>query len=119
MYMKIAFDVKGTLVGPKGVIIRYILSQLKLKGHQITVWSNLYSYATEFVSDYGLEDVEANYKFSKSDVDNEQDKFFDVAFEDDRDQGYLASKLIIFVGDVPTDLESVKRLIDSIDKTLE
>lgn len=115
--MNIAFDVKGTLEGPKGITIRYILHHLMLRGHKITIWSNSLAYAMDYVKDYGLLDkIQPVIKFSKSDVEYKEDLYFDVAFEDDRSQGYLAAKHIVFVDQISADREDIWKLIDSFDK---
>lgn len=67
--MKIAFDVKGTLEGPKGGLVRKLLDGLLSKGHNITVWSNAYFYATDHVVKNGLDGkVTPELKYMKSDL---------------------------------------------------
>ena len=102
--MKIAFDVKGTLDGPKGHIILAALELLVEAGHTCVVWSNLYSYAADFVNDHKLDKlgVEAWSKKSMSDLDGYDLQPFDYAIEDDACQTYLAAKQFIFVHQIET-----------------
>jgi hypothetical protein len=98
--MKIAFDVKGTLDGPKGHIVLSALKHLQKMGHECIVWSNSYSYAVDFVKEHKLEGVRAEQKYDKWNTPPEH--FYDFAIEDDRSQTYLAAKQFIFVHDIET-----------------
>ena len=102
--MRIAFDVKGTLDGPKGHIILSALHHLLKQGHTCVVWSNLYSYAADFVRDNELDKlgVEAMSKKSLSDLEGYDTQPFDYAIEDDTRQTYLAAKQFIFVHQIET-----------------
>lgn len=67
--MKVAFDVKGTLEGPKGELVRKLLDGFLAKDAKVTVWSNAYSYATEHVMKNGLDGkVTPELKYGKGDV---------------------------------------------------
>jgi hypothetical protein len=93
--MKIAIDVKGTLEGPKGEIIAEAAAVLKERGHEITVWSSLLSYAYEWVKGAG-EFYEISGKKWRRDVEPEE--FYDVAIEDDENLGeILAANKVIYV----------------------
>lgn len=69
--MKVAFDVKGTLEGPKGELVRKLLDGFIAKGNvQISIWSNAYSYATSYILNNPELDgkVTPELKFAKTDV---------------------------------------------------
>lgn len=67
--MKIAFDVKGTIEGPKGKFVLGMLKMFQDAGHEVIVWSNAYGYAVDAVRDHEL-DAEAHLKWSKGSVGN-------------------------------------------------
>lgn len=93
--MRIAIDVKGTLEGPKEQIIRLAAELLWRKGHEVVVWSNMTSFAHDFVKKY---DFPYGYTGKKMASDcYSEDELYDVAIEDDRSQTWLAAKKIIFV----------------------
>lgn len=52
--MRIAFDVKGTIEGPRKAIVLKFLSILQAQGHDVIVWSNSYGYAVDAVRDNKL-----------------------------------------------------------------
>lgn len=108
--MRIAFDVKGTIEGPKGAVILEAFRKLQGLGHVCAVWSNLYSYATDAIKKHGLE-AEAMSKKMMLDYDSESEAF-DVAIEDDRSQTWLGAKTLIFVDEI-TDADS---LVERITK---
>lgn len=95
--MKIAFDVKGTLSGPKEKFVVRLLLELQALGHECIVWSNSFGYAVDCVAKNGFKEVRAESKSTKWDRD--QSNWYDVAIEDDHSQDYLAAKRIIFVDD--------------------
>lgn len=108
--MRIAFDVKGTIEGPKGDVILGAFKKLQELGHTCVVWSNLYSYAVDAITKHGLS-AEAMNKRSMSDLDEYSAKPYDVAIEDDRHQIYLAANRFIFVDDITTSDELVKEIL--------
>jgi hypothetical protein len=110
--MTIAFDVKGTLEGPKGKFVLGLLLKLQEMGHECVVWSGSYGYAVDCVAKYGLENVRAESKSDKWSRD--EANFYDVAIEDDRGQTWLAAKKIVFVDELPNDPGGVNRLADMI-----
>lgn len=115
--MKIAFDVKGTLDGHKKVEIRHILRELYAAGHEIYIWSSLFSYAVKEVKYWEQRDVkcEALDKYSTYEAKERNMPIMDVAFEDDRTQYYLAVKRMIFVDEVPNNAaEFANALIESL-----
>ena len=95
--MKIAFDVKGTLDGPKGHIILSLLLYLQKQGHEVVVWSNVLTYAAEFVNKHELK-CEFMSKKMRSDLDER----FDWAIEDDTSQTWLDAKQFMFVDEIQT-----------------
>lgn len=107
--MRIAFDVKGTIEGPKGAVILEAFRKLQGAGHTCVVWSNLYSYATDVIAKHGLK-ADAMDKRSTSELEERGLEPFDVAIEDDRGQWYLGAKTLIFVDEI-TDADALMRLI--------
>jgi hypothetical protein len=100
--MRIAIDVKGTIEGPKKKAILSILHMLQALGHEVIVWSNMYSYATDAIRDNKLT-CEASPKRDKGDYDHDESQYFDIAIDDDTKQDYLAAKHFIWVKDIPED----------------
>lgn len=101
--MRVAFDVKGTIEGPKKELILKLFKGLQEKGHTCVVWSNLYSYAVDAIVDNNLENTEPEQKYSKGDVASgiyPSRKAFDLAIEDDRGQTYLAANRFLFVDEI-------------------
>lgn len=111
--MKIASDVKGTIEGSKKKQVLKMLDLFSRAGHQITVWSNLYSYAVDAVKDNNLK-ADAMSKRSKSDVDYEEEKYFDIAIEDDGRQTYLAAKRFVWVNDIPDDIDQIEAFVKKL-----
>jgi len=99
--MRIAFDVKGTLEGPKKNILLSAFVKLQEMGHECVVWSNSYGYAVDAVRDNNL-DAEPMSKTMKMDLDHDETKFFDVAIDDDSSQTWLAAKRFIWVHEIET-----------------
>jgi hypothetical protein len=109
--MKIAFDVMGTLEGPKKQLVLKFFKAMKAAGHTCIVWSNSYQYAIDCVKDNNL-DVLYQSKTSKSDLyhyTNPEEGMMDLAVEDDRRQTYLAARNFLFVDDISE--ESIDELI--------
>lgn len=106
--MRIAFDVKGTIDGPKGELILDLFRGLQANGHECVVWSNLYSYAVDAVKNHKLS-AQAMSKQSKGDLLSNGQELFDLCIEDDYRQTYLGAKQILFVDKITPDL--VERLI--------
>jgi hypothetical protein len=111
--MKIACDVKGTLEGSKKKQVLRILELFAKAGYEITVWSNMYSYAVDAVRDNNLK-ADANSKRMKMDLDYEEDKYFNFAIEDDRQQEYLAAKHFIWVDEIPNDLAAIDLFVKEL-----
>lgn len=99
--MKVAFDVKGTLVGYHQDKVRKLLKWFQGQGAEITVWSNLYQYAYEAAEELRIDNVET--KYSSYDAKEQGRTLFDFCIEDDHGQWYLATKQIIFVDMIPDD----------------
>lgn len=111
--MKIAFDVKGTIDGPKGDVILEAFKKLQELGHTCVVWSNLYSYATDAIAKHGL-NAEAHDKRMKMDLEYDESRYFDVAIEDDRRQEYLAANRFIFVDDITSADDLVSNILKGV-----
>jgi hypothetical protein len=103
--MKIAFDVQGTLEGPKGEQVLYIFNLLKQQGHELFVWTNGMIFPNELKNDAIF-----ITKIAKIDCDNEE-MFMDLAIEDDRYQTYLAAKAFMFVDEIPEKFEDIKEFL--------
>jgi hypothetical protein len=100
--MKIAFDVKGTIEGPKQKEVLELFSRLWTAGHEMFVWSNLESYAVDAVEKYNLP-ATAIRKYSSTDAEDRG--FMDIAIEDDPSQTWLGAKQIVFVHELPVKTE--------------
>lgn len=113
--MRIAFDVKGTIDGPKGSVILEAFRRLQRLGHTCVVWSNAHSYATEAVEKHGLV-AEAMSKKMMLDYGS-ANEIFDVAIEDDRSQGrWLGAKRFVFVDEIADADSLVNRIIEGDSK---
>lgn len=108
--MKLAVDVKGTLEGSKKQQVLKIIDILSKVGYEVTVWSNLYSYAVDAVRDNNLK-ASVSSKMTKGDLDFDESKFFNVAIEDDRSQSYLPAKKFIWVDEIPNDINAVELFV--------
>lgn len=108
--MRIAFDVKGTIDGPRGAVIIEAFKKLQDLGHTCVVWSNLYSYATDAVAKHGLK-ADAESKRSTSDLETYGLEPYDVAIEDDRGQTWLGAKRFVFVDEITNNSDALVRLI--------
>jgi len=97
---RIAFDVKGTIEGPKKDLVLHIFEKLQEQGHECVVWSNLYSYAVDAIKDNNLKNTQAMSKKSKGDLLSNGEELFDLCIEDDRSQTYLGAKKIAFVDEL-------------------
>jgi hydroxymethylpyrimidine pyrophosphatase-like HAD family hydrolase len=97
--MRIAFDVLGTLKGYKGPALAEAFKKLQAMGHECVIWSSEYSFTLEIKKHYGLE-CDTMRKESKSENNYEEQHYFDVAVEDDRNQTYLAAHKFVFVDEL-------------------
>lgn len=97
--MRIAFDVKGTIEGPKGKEVLELFKLLAALGHEMFVWSNSFGYAVDAVKKYNL-NAKPTEKFSKYDAQDYGYDPMDLAIEDDRGQFWLAADIIVFVDDL-------------------
>jgi CspA family cold shock protein len=97
--MKIAFDVKGTIEGPKQKEVLELFWRLQREGHEMFVWSNLFSYAAQAVIDHKLP-ATALLKNGISDYPESAYGLMDVAIEDDRSQTWLGANKIVFVDEL-------------------
>jgi hypothetical protein len=111
--MRIAFDVKGTIEGPKQKFVLGLMEYLKEAGHEIIVWSNSLSYAMDAVRDHELS-CPAVSKRALYDIDNDVDQCVDLAIDDDSSQSWLAAKRFIWVHDLPGAMGGIKNMAESI-----
>lgn len=98
--MRIAFDVKGTIEGPKKALVLHIFEKLQEQGHTCVVWSNSYGYAVDAIKDNNLQNTEPMDKMSKFDLQERGLEPFDLAIEDDRSQTWLGAKKFAFVDEL-------------------
>lgn len=108
--MKLAVDVKGTLEGHKKQQVLKIIDILSKLGYEVTVWSNLYSYAVDAVRDNKL-NAQVSSKMTPGDLDFDESRYFNIAIEDDRQQSYLPAKKFIWVDEIPNDIDKVEMFI--------
>lgn len=101
--MRIAFDVKGTIEGPKKALVLKLFKGLQAKGHECVVWSNSISYAADAVKDNNLE-ADFMWKKSKIDLKESGSSPFDMAVEDDRSQWWLGAEKFLFVDELNDEL---------------
>lgn len=102
--MRIAFDVKGTLDGPKSGLVLHIFDQLQKQGHECVVWSNYLDYAVQAIKKHNLQNTTPMTKKSKVDMMNSEEGMFDLAIEDDRSQTWLGAKKFAFVDELTAGL---------------
>lgn len=95
--MKVAFDVKGTLDGGGNRVMR-LLEILKQRGHEITIWSSVYSYAAKWSE---ILELPATEKYSLFQAKRDEKPVFDVAVEDDYTTDYLATRSYAWVDQIP------------------
>lgn len=112
--MRIAFDVKGTIEGPKKKFVLGLLQYLHGMGHEVIVWSNSYEFAKDAVRDNGLINVKFQSKETVMDLDEESSHMMDLAIDDDRSQTWLASRRFIWVHDLPEATGGIKELAERI-----
>lgn len=108
--MRIAFDVLGTIQGPKGRVIIEAFKKLQAAGHETVVWSSDYGLAINAVTRYDL-NADAMGKLSGYEMREREMELFDVAIEDDRGQTYLGTRRFIFVDEITTADELVSRIL--------
>jgi hypothetical protein len=100
--MRIAFDVMGTIEGPKQKQVLELFSRLWTAGHEMFVWSNLESYAVDAIKKHNLPATSMR-KYSSTDA--EERGFMDLAIEDDPSQTWLGAKQIVLVSELPAKTE--------------
>lgn len=103
--MRIAFDVKGTLDGVDENRMVRLFRVLEKLGHTMIVWSSDSGFAVDVMKKHGI-NGEIYTKYTKGSYEAESYGLMDVAIEDDRSQTWLAAKQIVFVHDVPDDVEA-------------
>lgn len=93
----VAVDVKGTLDGSNSENVTKFVRWLMEQGHNVIVWSNLYSFALDHAKLLGTAPQEKRRRG--------QGMSFDVAIDDEvSDQGrWLAADFFLWSQDVPSD----------------
>lgn len=118
--MKVAFDVKGTLDGHRRVEVRSLLKYFLDQGAEITIWSNLYSYAADMADELEKYFEGVNFqvtgKYSFYDAQEQNLPVFDFCVEDDTGQWYLAAKQIVFVHTIPDKRDMYPELLMNAPK---
>lgn len=102
--MKIAFDVKGTIEGPKKELVLKLFRGFQNTGHECVVWSNSYGYAVDAIKNNNLLDTHPEDKKSKRDLEEYGRPVYDIAIEDDRSQTWLGAKRFVFVDELTEEL---------------
>lgn len=115
--MRIAFDVKGTIDGPKQKFVLGLLKFLQDLGHECVVWSSVYGYAVDAVKKHDL-DCAAQSKTGRYDC-SDASQYFDLAIDDDTGSSYLAAKRFIWVHNIPAAMGGVLKLAQEIDSNIE
>jgi hypothetical protein len=116
--VKVAFDVKGTIEGPKKELVLKLFKAFQENGYECVVWSNWYRFAVDCIKDNKLENTTPETKRSKSDFRDYEIPLYDLAIEDDRSQTWLAASRIVFVDELTDEyvdkliLYTLKRLSD-------
>lgn len=100
--MKIAFDVKGTIQGPYQDKVLKLFREFEKRGHEMIVWSSVYSYATDAVAKHGLNALAMSKVLS---CEATPDQRVDIAI-DDEPQTWLAANRLISVHDIPDDINA-------------
>lgn len=113
--MRIAFDVKGTIEGPKKKFVLGLLKYLQDQGHEVIVWSNSYGYAVDAIKDNALNCVPQS-KTTTWDCDGDPERFVDLCIDDDSSQTWLASKRFIWVHDLPEAMGGILAIAESINR---
>jgi hypothetical protein len=110
--MKIAFDVKGTLVGHHQEKVRKLFHYLVCPENKMFVWSNSWEYAYTTVEDLNLL-ATPELKKSARDLEDWNRPLMDIAIEDDKSQTWLGAKKIIWVDEIPDDVAKfAKKLME-------
>lgn len=98
--MRIAFDVKGTIEGPKKDLVLRLFRALQAKGHTCVVWSNFYGYAVDAIKDNNLINTVPMDKKGVWDLKERGEELMDMCIEDDRSQTWLGSRRFVFVDEL-------------------
>ena len=123
--MRIAFDVKGTLMhqddkGKFTPITKVVLlfHALQSLGHELTVWSNMLSFAVQAHDQLGFPNsVYVQTKKMNSDY-YDLSEAFDIAIEDDHSQTWLGAKRIVFVDEIPDGDDQINRFAHALTTQL-
>jgi hypothetical protein len=101
--MKIAFDCKGTLSGYHEKKVVKLFHALQDAGHELFIWSSVYSYTHDAAAKHGLQIPEYNYvaKYSELEAREQGLPVMDIAIDDDMFSLYLAAQKMICVDQIP------------------
>lgn len=105
--MKIVFDVKGTIEGPSQKQVLALYHEFERLGHEMYVWSSLYSFATYAIKTHKLK-AKPISKIERSDLDPSD--YFDIAI-DDENQTYLATRRLVLVQDISDDIPAFAKIL--------
>lgn len=105
--MKIAFDVMGTIDGPSQKKVLALYHEFERLGHEMVVWSSMYSLAVRAVKNHNLK---ANSMSKMERYQYEPSEYMDLAI-DDENQTYLAANRLVLVRDIPDDIENFAMLL--------
>jgi len=108
MKKRIAFDVKGTLFGPKQRQVVQMFKEFKLQGCEMFIWSSMPSYCLDAQKELGLD---AELITKRTINETEPEDLMDIAVEDDHSQTYLATKQLVFVDEIPDDEASIAEFV--------
>lgn len=115
--MRIAFDVKGTLIGHNQDKVVSLFHVLQDMGHEMFIWSSVLSYTFEARKLHNL-DLDAEHlmsKYSTSEAGERGYPVMDIAVDDDTVySSYLAAQRFVNVDNIPDNVEEfAKQLVES------
>lgn len=109
--MKIAFDVYGTIEGPKQKEILELFFRLHKSGHEMFVWSNLFYYAVNAIEKHKLPTKPlSKYSITDTDYENKPLDLMDIAIDDDSFQTWLGARQIILINELDSKTEFFNQL---------
>lgn len=107
--MRIAFDVKGTIQGPYQDKVLRLFRAFEKRGHEMIVWSSVYSYATDAVAKHGLNARPMSKMLGCEASSNDR---VNICIDDER-QTWLATDRLILVSELPDDVEALAEEISA------
>ena len=111
----IAFDVKGTLDGPKSEAVLTMLKYFQCAGWKVVVWSSVYSYAIDCIEKNALVGCEPDQKITKGDAEMQSVEMYNIVVDDCyMTAEWIAGKRVVMVDDIPADKPAnfAKQLIE-------